>query len=125
SLELAETLLGGAREGARLVPEELALDELGGHRGAVELLEGLVGASAAAVDRARDELLARAALARDEDRRLRARGERHPLAEPLHGDRLAEELVERARAPPELLVLDLEAAEVEAALEAQEEPLGA
>src|SRR5204862_7876471 len=66
-LELAATLVGGARECALLVTEELALDELGGDRGAIELDEGAVGALGVIVDRAGDELLAGAVLARDQD----------------------------------------------------------
>jgi len=57
-----------AREGAPLVPEELRLDELGRDRGAVDLDVRLVREGARAVDGARDELLARARLTRDEGR---------------------------------------------------------
>ena len=49
----------GAGEGAPLVAEELALDELARDGGAVDLHEGSVGARREAVDGARDELLAR------------------------------------------------------------------
>ena len=58
-------------ERAALVAEELALDELLGDRGAVDLDEGLVLAARVLVERAGDELLARAALAGDEHRRRR------------------------------------------------------
>ena len=44
ALELAAALLGGAGERARFVAEELALDQLGGHRGAVQALEDGLGA---------------------------------------------------------------------------------
>jgi hypothetical protein len=61
------------------VPEQLALDEVLGQGGAVELDERLVAAAAPSVDRARDELLADAGLAGDEDRCVGRRDlARHP-----------------------------------------------
>ena len=62
-LELADLLLGRARERSLLVPEQLGLDQLLGDRRAVHLDEPLAAAQAVAVDRARDQLLADAALA--------------------------------------------------------------
>ena len=62
-----------ARERAARVTEELALDELLRDRRAVHGDHRLAGASRAVVDRARDELLARAALAEHENRRVRGR----------------------------------------------------
>ena len=55
-----------AGEGAALVAEELALDQVLGDRRAVDLDERLVAARRVLVQRARDELLAGAALAGDE-----------------------------------------------------------
>src|SRR5437879_620295 len=65
-LELADLELVGPREGAALVPEHLALEELARHGGAVDLYEGPGPAGGELVDRAGDELLARAGLASDE-----------------------------------------------------------
>ena len=62
-LELADLLLGGAGERPFLVPEELRFDQLLGNRRAVHLDEPLAAAQAVAMDRARDQLLAGAALA--------------------------------------------------------------
>ena len=63
----------GVGEGAPRVAEELALEELLGHRGAVDGDEGSLRARAARVERPRDELLAGPALAGDEHRRVGAR----------------------------------------------------
>src|SRR5262249_1975497 len=60
-----------AGERAALVAEELALDQLLRDRGAVHLDERLVLPRRVVVERARDELLAGAALAGDEHRRRR------------------------------------------------------
>src|SRR5690606_7509214 len=59
---------GGAREGALLVAEELALHQLRGDRRAVHGDEGTLGPPAAAVDGARHQLLAGPGLAEDRDR---------------------------------------------------------
>src|SRR5439155_7459059 len=56
-LELPLAPRDGAREGAALVPEELALDQLLAERGAVHLDERLRAAGAAVVERVRDQLL--------------------------------------------------------------------
>src|SRR5579875_1373832 len=60
----------GARERALLVAEQLRLEQALGHRAAIDRDEGLVAAGARAVDRARQQLLARAALAGDEHARV-------------------------------------------------------
>src|SRR5205085_3113460 len=65
-LEEAAALALRAGERALLVTEELALDELARDRRAVHLHERLLLARAEPVDRPRDELLAGAALSRDE-----------------------------------------------------------
>src|SRR5262249_39822068 len=62
-LEAADATDEGAGEGAALVAEELALEELGGDGGTVELDEGAGAAGAGVVDGAGDELLAGAGLA--------------------------------------------------------------
>ena len=63
-----------AREGAALVAEELALEDRLGDGGAVDGDERPARARRPLVDVAREELLARAALAEDEHRRLTGRG---------------------------------------------------
>ena len=68
-LERARLLVGRAGEGALLVPEQLVLENLLGQRGAVEREERALGAIALVVQRARDELLAGAALAEDQHAR--------------------------------------------------------
>jgi hypothetical protein len=72
-LEPARLPRDGAGERALLVAEELALDQIARDRGAVHADERLVLARAVLVERARDELLAGAALARDEHRARRVR----------------------------------------------------
>ena len=62
-LELADARGRGAGEGAALVPEQLALEELGRQRRAVHLDERPVAPRRPLVDGARDQLLADAALA--------------------------------------------------------------
>ena len=62
-LELADLELVGAGEGTALVTEELALQELAWHGGAVDLHERPGPADGAVVDRACDQLLARPGLA--------------------------------------------------------------
>src|SRR5262249_62026548 len=72
-LEAAGPRRHRAREGAALVAEELALRQRGRDRRAVHLDERLPLAAAALVDGASHQLLARPALAQDEDRRVVAR----------------------------------------------------
>src|SRR4030095_7238363 len=57
-LEAADPACERAREGAFLVPEQLALDHAARERGAVHLDEDLVLPQAQTVDRSDDELLA-------------------------------------------------------------------
>ena len=103
----------GAGEGAALVPEQLGLEQGFRQRRAVDGEEGPVGALAGVMDGARDQLLAGAALAGDQDSRLGRRdlGRRvqrlseggrapHDLVE---AEALAELLPERVQAPPESL----------------------
>src|SRR5690606_10958787 len=71
ALELAAALLRGPGEGPCLVAEELALDELAGHGRAIDLLERPGRPFRLAMDRASHELLASAALAAEDHRRVR------------------------------------------------------
>ena len=84
-LELPDLLLGGPRERALLVPEQLALDELLGDGRAVDLHEGLVAPQAVAVDGPRDQLLAHPALARDEHGGVGGGGAPHRVPHLLQG----------------------------------------
>ena len=63
--ELADMLVGGAGEGALLVAEEDALDEIVGNRAAIDRDERSSAAVAGALDGARDQLLADARFAFD------------------------------------------------------------
>ena len=67
-LELADALVDGAGERALLVAEQDALDQVLGDGAAVDGDERLAGALALALDGARDQLLADAAFALDQDR---------------------------------------------------------
>src|SRR5690606_29695935 len=82
--------------------EELALDELRGNRGAVQALERALRAWRSPVYRARHQLLARAALARDEHVRAGPRGPKDLVAERLHGGALSEQIIEMPRLRLEL-----------------------
>jgi hypothetical protein len=90
-LELADPLARGAREGALLVAEELALDQVVGDGGAVDGDERLGGPVAVLPDRAGDQLLARAALARDHDRDVARRHLADDLEDLLHDRRRADD----------------------------------
>ena len=70
----------GSGESAPFVAEQFAVEEGFGERRAVDLDERLVGARRVEVDRARHELLARPALAQEEDR---APGPRYVLDRPV------------------------------------------
>src|SRR6266571_1519725 len=81
-LELADLELVGAGEGASLVTEQLALQQVPRHGGAVDLDEGPSPPGGEMVDRVGDELFAGAGLARDDHgdvdaRRLAQRSEEH------------------------------------------------
>ena len=99
-LELAGLVDDGARERAAHVTEQLALDEVLGDGAAVDRHERPVLALAPAVELLRDELLAGARLARDEDADVGA-GDLLELAEHLEHRRA------RADDLAELLVVEL------------------
>ncbi len=90
-LEFADPLGHGAGEGAALVAEELALQQVLGDGGAVDGDEELLGARAVLVDGAGDELLAGAALAGDEDGGVGRRDLPDGLVDALHGGRGADD----------------------------------
>ena len=84
-LELAHLACVGPRKRALLVPEQLGFEEGVRNGGEVDGHEGLGAPRPLPMDGARHQLLARAALRRDEDggRRLRHLGDQ--LVEPDHG----------------------------------------
>src|SRR5581483_11753292 len=81
----------GARERAGDVAEQLALDDRVRERAAVDGDEGLPLARAVVVDRLRDELLARARLAADEDADIPRRNFLQQAQEPVNRRRVAED----------------------------------
>ena len=75
-LEAADAALERAGECALDVSEQLAFDQPGGDRAAVDFHERMLVTRAAAVDGARDQFLAGAGLAEDQDRGV---GRRHAI----------------------------------------------
>jgi hypothetical protein len=90
-LELAQALRGRAGERAALVPEELAFDEILRDRRAVDRDVGLGRAMAVAVQAARHEFLAGAALAGDHHRGVAGGELADDLEDLLHGRRGADD----------------------------------
>ena len=84
-LELADAPRDGSREGALLVPEQFRFEEVVGDRRAVDRDEGLVLAKGFGVHVTGEHFLAGAALAGDQDRRLRPRDLLGQLDDALHG----------------------------------------
>jgi hypothetical protein len=87
----------GVGEGAAHVAEELALEQRRGHGRAVDGEEGPRAPRALLVEGPGDELLARAALARDQHRRAAVGHAGHQVEDPLHRRALAEEPAEVLR----------------------------
>ena len=121
-LEAPDAALVGAGERALLVPEQLALEERLGERGAVQRDERLLGARAERVDRAGELPLAGAALAGDEDRRPRARDLARDAIDLLHRGARADEPLEPlavplADLPAQVLRLDADLPPLERALD--------
>src|SRR5690606_6766055 len=107
-LEEARLVELGAREGALHVAEELALEERLGEGAAVDGDEGAVRAVGVRVDGAGDQLLAAAALALDEDRRVGRRGALDQLVHLPEPRALADDAARAIRRPNLLAeVLDL------------------
>src|SRR3989475_9133630 len=80
-LEPTDLARDGAREGALLVPEQLALEQVLGNGGAVDRDERPRGLRAVMMDGAGHDLLARPRLALDEHGRLARRDARHELVD--------------------------------------------
>ena len=110
-LEAALAAGGRAGEGPLLVAEELALEHALRERGAVERDERSAPPRPGPVKRLGDELLARAALATDENRRVRLDDLVHHVEDALHRMRAPEDLRKGERLVEvrlELAVLELE-----------------
>src|SRR5690606_10722984 len=91
-LEEAGLVAIRAGESALHVPEQLGLEQVLGYRAAVERYECGIAAVALAVDQAGDQLLAGAALARDEHGRRVAGDLGGDLEGAGHGGRLRDDL---------------------------------
>ena len=125
-LELAELALLRAGEGALLEAEQLALEQLRRQRGAVHLDEGLVAAARELEQRARDQLLAGAALAAHQHGDVGVGDLLDDVAHLLHLRVVAaqeQQLGLGARAPAQPLDLLLERALLERLLEGELELL--
>ncbi len=97
-LEAADALRHRPGEGALLVAEELALEEVARNRGAVDRDILRLGAARELVDRVRDDLLAHPALAGDEDGGVGAGNAADELVDILHrGGTADDEVVGRLR----------------------------
>src|SRR5262245_42196001 len=108
------------REGAFDVPEELALEQRLRDRGAVHGDERLAAARAAPVHRVSDQLLARSALARDENRSIRLRDAIDHFEDLAHRRARADELIETlclAHRSPEALHFSTQRAVADGALD--------
>src|SRR5205814_1195207 len=121
-LELALARRDRPCEGALLVTEELALDQLARERRAVHLDERLRAPRAVVVERVGDQLLPRAARAADEDRQIRVRHLADHVEHALQAEVGDDEVVARLREPPEGLLarehgIDLVPARAEQALD--------
>src|SRR5215470_4008095 len=83
-LELADLELVGASEGAALVTEQLALEQLPRDRRAIDLDERAALPDRFAMDGPRDKVLARSGLATDEHRHIYACGLHEDLTDLAH-----------------------------------------
>jgi len=90
-LEHPGALRDRAGEGPALMAEHLGFEQLGGDRAAVDRDERTIGPRAGRMDGAGDELLARAALARDQDRGVGDRHLQHELPDLLDERVLADQ----------------------------------
>ena len=96
-LEAADPLAGGAGERALDVTEQLGFEQGLARRAEVDRDHRLVGAARQAVDFARDDLLAGAVLAEDQDVGIGRRGALDQRSNALHRRRLAEQRRVRRR----------------------------
>ncbi len=118
----------GAGEGALLVAEQDALDQVLGQGAAVDRHERLAGALGAAVDRAGDQLLAHPALAQDQDRDRSLGGAFPQALDQAHRARGADQIGEGGVARGVLLQpvdLGRQLPHLQAVAHADDDPLGA
>ncbi len=128
--EMELALLGpdGARESAPHVAEELALEKVGRDRGAVDRDQTRASPRAIEVDRARDELLARSAFPRDQDRSVGAGDLSHDIEDRAHRGREPDDVREIEPFPdglPEAHVFLLESPHAERLLHGESELVAA
>src|SRR5262245_25283358 len=112
-LKASHAVLGRSREGALDVAEELALEQLTGDRRAVDLDQAPAAAATPVVDGLGNQFLSGAALAQDQDRRVRRSHELDLSDEMSHGRTVANQAVSTGGGPDlvlQVLVLVLEAA---------------
>lgn len=124
ALKFAAALFGGARERAGFVAEHFALDELAGDGGAVHFFERSARALGREVDGAGHELLAGAALASDEHRRVGAGGFGDLIAEFRHRAAVADQIADLARLRAQRVGLRLGADHAEGVLDDEQEAIG-
>jgi hypothetical protein len=89
-LDLADALALGAGEGAFLVAEQFRFEDRFGQGAAIDGHEGMVAPAAEVVQAARDEFLAGAGFAEQDDVGRLGRQVQHQLAHPHHGGAAAE-----------------------------------
>src|SRR5580704_3143738 len=116
--ELAHMLVGGASEGAFLMPEEDGFDEHRGQRAAIDDDEWLAASVGAALDRARHQFLADAGFAFDQDRYVRLGGALGKADGARHRFRAGDDVAEAqfagvaSRGPPEFVLERVDAQRV-------------
>src|SRR5712692_2788003 len=122
-LEAADAARGRAGEGALLRPEQLALEELGGYRGAIHGDEAAL-APGPEMEGARDALLAGAGLAKGQHHRVAAAGACDQPAQLGHGGALADQVSRLGQLLAQALALFFQVAQGEGVLQRGEDPFG-
>ncbi len=122
-LQFALPLPDGLGRAALGRAEEVHLQEVGRHRGAVDLDEAFVGAPAVLMDEAGDELLARAVFAGDEDAAGGGGGLLHVLTQPQYGRAGPHQMILELEPLPELKVLLFQPELLQGVLDGQDDLL--
>src|SRR5438105_1036942 len=122
-LEAADAARGRPREGAFLCPEQLALEKLGGNRGAVHGDETAF-APRREMEGTRDALLAGAGFALDQHHGIAGARAGDQLAQLGHGGALADQVARLRQLLPQALALLFQVAQGEGVLQRREDPLG-
>src|SRR5581483_851748 len=123
-LEVPDLPLVGVRKRAFLITEQLALDQAVRQSGAIDHHEGFIATVAVVVDRARDQLLPRPALAGDENGAFALCDETHGLVNLHHRLGVADDVLDAIPAPDfflETLQLARKLRFLQSALDAQSE----